>query len=137
MHKDQNVRDWTRLGTWPLVGFALAVIVISPRQVELSDGTVLAGDILLATLIMGGAYAIVAALAAALFTTVSKKPSTLNLPFSRLTWERSLVMLGSLLIAFAIKGFGYHSFPPLLYVGFYIGLTALSLWFLRSNSFAR
>lgn len=124
-------RDWSRLVTWPIIAALLAIMAISPDRARSSDGSIAASDIILVTAIMAAAFAIIAFAGAAIVSGVTKKQSRLAAPFARLSFEKSLLMIGAALVAISVKGFGYDTFPPIVYVGLYIGLPALSVWLIR------
>lgn len=124
-------RDWSRLATWPIIAVLLAIMAISPDRARSADGSITASDIILVTAIMAFAFGVVAIGGAAVRTALTKKQSALAAPFVRLGAGKSLLLVGSALVAVAVKGYGYSTFSPVLYAALYIGLPALGVWLIR------
>ncbi len=131
MEQATERRDWSRLASWPIIAGLLAIMAVSPDRARSTDGSITATDIILVTGIMAVAFGAVAIVGAAARTALTKKQSALAAPFVRLGAGKSLLLVSAVLGAVAVKGYGYSSFPPVLYAAFYIGLPALGVWLIR------
>jgi hypothetical protein len=134
MEQATERRDWSRLATWPIIAGLLAIMAISPDRARSADGSIAASDIILVTAIMAVAFGVVAFGGAAVRTVFTKRQSALAAPFVRLGAGKSLLLVSTALVAVAVKGYGYSTFPPVLYAALYIGLPALGVWLIRRGS---
>lgn len=98
-----NQRDWKRPLAW-----AIAAYLFSAVMITVPDRTIQTpSDILMSSLLLSFAYALIASIAGTIRTFLTKNKSNIHIPFYNSTKIRSTQAIGLFILGMFAKAFAY------------------------------